>query len=483
MSDVSRLKFTFEQCLGKGGFGEVYLTTLHKPGGLRQKVAVKVLKEDVSASEDAVKRLRDEARLLTTLNHPAILRAHELARVSGRIALVTEYVEGIDLSLCCRGRSLLPHRVLLGVIAEVAGALDAAWNTPSPETANPLHLIHRDVKPENIRIGVHGQVKLLDFGVARTSELERNAKTQIGHTPFTPGYAAPETFSAGKQGPESDVYALGVTLYRAIAGQRFYEGMDLAAQVQTAAFPDDYEAFLDKRLGELDIDERIHTLLQVMLAFRAADRPMASQVREICEHLADELKGPTLSRWVRQVDFPPPRNVAGASLTGQTLTQDDSTSSLPVGPVFGNVKGGFKLPGGMARPSPKPAPPKVEPLAAPAPPPPPATATSSGALPAPPPFPGASGAVTANPAAPRFENLPAGFPAGLKTVAPRKDHAAVVEETTRRRRRQEAMTQSHEEVSSRRTRRVMGVGLVAVLGMAVVGGTAALLALAWVVAG
>jgi serine/threonine protein kinase len=322
-----RLEFTFHQCLGKGGFGEVYLATVKRPGGLTQKAAVKVLKEGLRKENEAVQRLQDEGRMLATLNHPCILRVHELIRVAGRIALITEYVRGIDLARCAKKDRLLPPRVVIMALGEVAGALDCAWNTTSPETGNPLKLIHRDIKPENIRVSIHGQVKLLDFGIARTTEMHRHAHTQAGDLPFTPGYAAPEAFTRGFQGPASDIYALGVTMFRLITGERLYEGMELGSQVSTAAMPERYAPFLVDRMTLVNQGAQVSELISSMLAYESEERPGASEVRESCDLIADNLKGPTLSRWARAVQFPPPRNVKGTSLAGKTLTEDPTTQN------------------------------------------------------------------------------------------------------------------------------------------------------------
>src|SRR5690606_17230382 len=124
--------------------------------------AVKVLRRDLSVDGDAVRRLRDEGRLLARLDHPTILRAFDLVRLDGRLALVTELVEGADLAELLRADPPLPARALVEVIGRVAAALDAAHATPGPD-GRPLALVHRDVKPTNVRVGRFGEVKLLDF--------------------------------------------------------------------------------------------------------------------------------------------------------------------------------------------------------------------------------------------------------------------------------------------------------------------------------
>ncbi|MEZ4316737.1 MAG: serine/threonine-protein kinase [Myxococcota bacterium] len=327
-----RLSFTFDTCLGKGGFGEVYLATLTRPGGLEKRVAVKVLKEDLRHADAAVQRLRDEGRMLAILDHPCILRVLEMTLIRGRVALVTEYIDGIDLARCCRPNRLLPKSVVVGALGEVASALNCAWTTPSPETGKPLKLIHRDVKPENIRIGRHGEVKLLDFGIARTTEMFRHAKTAQGDLPFTPGYAAPEAFTKGFQGSASDIYALGVSMFRLLTGERLYEDMELSDQVTICCLPERYAPFLRQRLSLVDTPEAraaaegategLVGLLRDMLAYEPSHRPSASEVEHRCAALVDALPGPNHVRWARAQEFPEPTGLPEGTLTGQTIEED-----------------------------------------------------------------------------------------------------------------------------------------------------------------
>lgn len=317
------LEFTFHDCLGKGGFGEVYLATVQKAGGIARQMAVKVLKEGLDDEDDAVQRLRDEGRILGMLNHPAILGATDMCRINGRIALVMEYVEGMDITRTCKPDRLMPAKCVVQAIGEIADALHAAWSTLSPETGNPLHLIHRDVKPENMRVTTQGQVKLLDFGIARSGEMSRNAKTKMGELPFTPGYAAPECFRRGTQGAESDVYALGCSMYRMLVGERLYEDMEVGEQFATASLDDVYNPWLLERLALVHVeDKRIMSLLQRMLAYEMEERPTAEEVANLAEEITESLEGPSLSNWARSIQFPVTKPVKDAVLTGVHVFED-----------------------------------------------------------------------------------------------------------------------------------------------------------------
>src|SRR5688500_18640815 len=109
-------QFHIHHCLGRGGYGEVYRATMVAPGGIENDVAVKLLRVDLDPGAEAVRRLRDEGRLLSVLRHPAILRVFDLALLDGRVGLVTEFVDGEDL---CTLVGVLPLRATLEVMGAV----------------------------------------------------------------------------------------------------------------------------------------------------------------------------------------------------------------------------------------------------------------------------------------------------------------------------------------------------------------------------
>jgi serine/threonine protein kinase len=320
--------FHIERCLGRGGFGEVYLASRRSAEGIDRKVAVKVLREDVSNPESAIARLKDEGRMLAMLDHPAIVQVVELTRLRGRIALVTEYVDGVDVARYATPGNLLPPRVVAELMGEVAGALHTASWTTSPATGKPLLLIHRDVKPENIRISRHGETKLLDFGIARTEEMGRSAHTTTGNVPFTAGYTAPETFVSLLQHPPSDVFAWGATLYRLLTGERFYGELKLTEQASLSGTPDRYARWLRQRLAALPAETvALAPLLGAALAYEAADRPTIGAVQEAVERVVAELPGPTIKRWARDTRIPEELPQSGG-LVGQTVSEDRPGDSM-----------------------------------------------------------------------------------------------------------------------------------------------------------
>lgn len=189
-SAPAALSLRFGPALGAGTFGEVFLAEMASVLGPPVLVAVKVLRLSLDARAEGAARLRDEARLLMRLQHDHIPRVFELVELDGNPALVMEYVEGQDLARCFELG--LPDQAVVRAIAGVASALDHAHNAVD-ETGRPLGLVHRDVKPENVRVTRNGIVKLLDFGVAKAVDSERSIKATsvVGSV----GYMPPESFA------------------------------------------------------------------------------------------------------------------------------------------------------------------------------------------------------------------------------------------------------------------------------------------------
>lgn len=314
---AARVVFTFHRCLGEGGYGEVYLAHQVTAGGLQREVAVKVLHERYDDDSNAVKRLRDEGQVLALLAHPSILTVHGFAKVAGRLALVTEYVEGSDVSIFCDPAALLPTSVAVEIARDVAEALHYALTVPNPHTGRPLQMIHRDVKPANVRVSVDGKVKLLDFGVARSNEMDRQAKTAMGDVLLTSGFAAPEALGFGVSGPSVDVFALGVTLFAMLTGKQFYRGRDLKFQVTLAMNAVDYTSYLEERVLLVE-DLDLAALLVDVLAFQHELRPSAEEFAERLDGLLPLMPGPRLGNWSRNREWPL-QSVEGAELTGARI--------------------------------------------------------------------------------------------------------------------------------------------------------------------
>ncbi len=277
--------FKLLETLGEGAFGAVHLAEVRDDDDFVQTLAVKWLHPRWSADADLAGRLRDEARLLALLNHEHIVRVHGLTRLEGRLAILMEPVDGADLSRL--DGQPMPPRAALEAVADVAEALEAAWNTTPAGTDEPLRVVHRDIKPSNVMVTGRGRVKVMDFGVARARFDAREAHTQSQQF-GTARYMAPERWLDGVAEAPSDVFSLGITLLELLAGRPIER-----PRLSPGAFSSD----IAEALTVVDAWPEVRGLVQVMVAYDAEDRPSAAKVAIECRDIASRIEGASLRDW------------------------------------------------------------------------------------------------------------------------------------------------------------------------------------------
>jgi Tol biopolymer transport system component len=209
------------EAIGAGGMGNVYRATDRRLG---RDVAIKTLPDDLARDPSALARFEREARFLASLNHPNIAAIYGIEEQSGERFLVLELVRGDSLDSLLAGQAP-PIRQTLRIAIDIASALAAA---------HEAGIVHRDLKPSNVRITPDGQVKLLDFGIAKhlvpaTDDLSQaatmaNDLTGPGLAVGTPAYMSPEQIRSGEVDKRSDIWSLGCLLYEMLSGQRAFPG-------------------------------------------------------------------------------------------------------------------------------------------------------------------------------------------------------------------------------------------------------------------
>jgi serine/threonine-protein kinase len=203
--------FRIEQELGRGGAGVVYLAHDTK---LDRSVAIKSLPPEVKDNPKALSRFTREARVLASLNHPNIATIfEELEEVEGQIYLVLEYVPGQTLAERIAKKPLKLEEALT-IALQIAEAVAAA---------HEHDVIHRDLKPGNIKITQEGKVKVLDFGLAKVvgdgSTGQQSTITEAGRVIGTPAYMSPEQARGKPTDKRSDIWAFGCVLYEMLTGK------------------------------------------------------------------------------------------------------------------------------------------------------------------------------------------------------------------------------------------------------------------------
>ena len=250
--------------IGRGGMGEVYLAQDTRLG---RKVAVKLLRPGLTSNRDAVRRFEQEARAVSSLNHPNIVTIYEIGDLLERRFIAMELVEGQSLATM-RGP------VDVGVLARIGAQLARAL-----AVTHGAGLVHRDIKPENVIVRHDGYVKVLDFGLARlavrpTVTNARETETSPDLILGTPRYMSPEQARGGTAKSASDVFSLGVVLYELTTGSHPFEADSTLGTLHAIT------THAVRKPGELrpGLPQLLEQLLMAMLAKPAGDRPSAAEV-------------------------------------------------------------------------------------------------------------------------------------------------------------------------------------------------------------
>jgi eukaryotic-like serine/threonine-protein kinase len=204
-------RFKVERELGRGGMGAVYLA---HDAQLGETVALKVIASAVCCDNlGAVERFRREASAARKVTHPNVIRIHDLGSDSGVVFISMEYFPGMTLAQLLSRRGALPLDEALEILAQAADGLSAAHRAG---------VIHRDLKPQNVLVDASRRVKLIDFGLAKSSFME--GMTATGLILGTPEYMAPEQIRGRPVDARTDVYAFGCVAYHTLCGQPPFRG-------------------------------------------------------------------------------------------------------------------------------------------------------------------------------------------------------------------------------------------------------------------
>jgi eukaryotic-like serine/threonine-protein kinase len=209
--------------IGRGGMGTVYRA---RDTRLGRDVAIKVINAEIASDADRLARFRREATIVAALNHPAIVVIHDTGHEAGTSYLVTEFVDGVSLRTLLRDEGALGYRRVIDIGAQIADALGAV---------HALGIMHRDLKPENVMLTRQGRAKLLDFGLAKSREVDAGQdvtrtvlNTEVGVVMGTVGYMSPEQVRGEALDARSDIFSLGIVLYEMLSGARPFEGATTA---------------------------------------------------------------------------------------------------------------------------------------------------------------------------------------------------------------------------------------------------------------
>jgi serine/threonine-protein kinase len=287
--------------IASGGMATVHYGRLVGPAGFSRTVAVKRLHPQYAKDSEFVAMFLDEARLAARVQHPNVVPTLDIVATDSELFLVMEYVQGETLARLVRTMhdrgARMPPSIAATIVAQALHGLHAAHEAKNEHGA-ALGIVHRDVSPQNVLVGVDGVARVLDFGVAKAAF--RLQTTREGQLKGKLAYMAPEQLG-GQVDRLTDVYAAGVLLWEALTSQRLYEASNEGQLLQLVLkgrpdrpskhAPDLPEAFdaIALRALELDPKKRFQTAREMALALeRGVDLAMTSEVGEWVEQAARE---------------------------------------------------------------------------------------------------------------------------------------------------------------------------------------------------
>jgi len=247
-------RYRLEARIAAGGMSTVYRALDET---LERQVAVKLMNREVATDSDQLERFRREARAVAQLSHPHIVGVIDAGEDDGRPYIVLEYVEGETLKERIRRLGRLPITEAVAYAIEIARALGAAHSR---------HIVHRDVKPQNVLIDHEGSAKVTDFGIART--LEEEGLTADGRVLGTTDYVSPEQALGQHVTGQSDLYSLGVVLYEMLTGEVPFKGENQVA----VAMKHVRETIPDVQLRRPEVSAALAAVLETATAKRVNDR-------------------------------------------------------------------------------------------------------------------------------------------------------------------------------------------------------------------
>ena len=335
-------RYELVSCLGKGGQAQVWEARQGGIGGFSKIVVLKILEFDV-VREKQRSLLLHEARIVSQLQHPNLVSIFDVDEVPPYLYIAMEYVDGHDIEdfmahvIASVGRRSLPWQVALTIFRQVCRGLYHA-HTATDAYGQPFRLIHRDLKPTNLLIGRNGLVKIIDFGIAKSTA--NTLKTQTGIIRGTPAYMSPEQIQSKELDERSDLYSLGVILYEICAGINPFASPDtFTTMIQVTQMPaPSLREFVD------DCPPALEELLASLLSKHPEDRPpdaraVYRQIEQILRERNYPQEQEDLADWLTLFRHSPPAafNPFGFSADPRRTYLDSSSFRPPVsGPSEAN---------------------------------------------------------------------------------------------------------------------------------------------------
>jgi len=301
--------YAWGEPVGQGGMAHVHIARRIGADDSKRFAAKRILPEHANKPR-FVRMFRAEASISACLDHPNVVRTLDFGVQDGELVLVMEYVDGVScaqlLRILARRGQTLPLEGALYIAREALAGLDYAHGARNSQ-GEPLGIIHRDVSPGNILIAMSGEVKLTDFGVARSSRRPRD--TSPGALKGNFGYMSPEQIAGEEIDVRSDIFSLGVVLFELLTGRPLFRGKsDFEILART------YEANIDELSNPgLGLPLALRLVLATALARDRRERfssagELSEALCRFARHVGARLEGVRLASWLETLEVSPPRS-------------------------------------------------------------------------------------------------------------------------------------------------------------------------------
>lgn len=291
-------RYVLDRPLASGGMATVYLGALVESGGVARTVAIKRVHPSLAVDAKCTAMMLDEARMASRISHANVVPILDVVREGAEIMLVLEYVHGVTASQLARegsNQTSIPANVASAIVCGALRGLDAA-HAATDVQGRPMGLVHRDISPQNIMVGLDGAARVIDFGIARA--LGRAEVTTGTELRGKVAYMAPERLRGQKTDLRVDLWSAGVVLWELVMGTKLFQAEDpieAAVKVCTGSIPqtgnDPLDGVLERALAR-DLDDRYPTAGDMANALEAAVPPaspaeVSAFMRKGCARLLD----------------------------------------------------------------------------------------------------------------------------------------------------------------------------------------------------
>ncbi len=336
--------------IASGGMATVHFGRLLGPVGFSRTVAVKRLHAQFAKDPEFAAMFLDEARLAGRIQHPNVVSTLDVVSLEGELFLVMEYVQGESLAKLLgavhkRGAKI-PAKIVASIMTGVLYGLHAAHEA-TDEQGQPLHIVHRDVSPQNILVGADGTARVLDFGVAKA--VGRIQSTREGEIKGKLAYMAPEQMKGMPMDRRSDIYGAAVVLWEALTVRRLFDGEHAGVvfnKVMNGEIvpPSQFVPGIPKALDDIvlrglarDYEKRYPTAHA--MAIELEERVGIASPRQLAEWMVD-IAGDSLSKRairikeIESLSTPPPVSLAGVIPKGADSASSSRRAPLPSAPAL-----------------------------------------------------------------------------------------------------------------------------------------------------